>query len=298
MKTSVVALALAAAATGCHSSSSGGGGAAESTSAAPAASATPSAAAADKSGDLPGLADFEGEVDMVAKSATAAAPMPLSMLVKSSTLRFDLPQDVLDSPDARAFTGGGKVYAIIKPADKTTLIVLDGKREAVLINLDTVAEQAKSFRGGRPGAADKAKEAPPKVVKTGRKETIAGYPCEDWEITNADKSKLSACVAGQETSFFHFASLVVPSEHAWALELVDGKHLPLKGIAYGKDGAESGRVEVTKIDKHPLDAALFAVPAGYKQVTMEEMLGGLGGGGNVPPGEPHAPHHGKHHGKH
>jgi len=297
MKTSVAALVLVAAATGCHSSSSSGGGAAESTSAAAAASAAPSAAA-DKPGDLPTLADFEGEVDMVAKSATSPAPMPLNMLVKNSTLRFDLPQEVIDSPDARAFTGGGKVYAIIKPADKTTLIVLDGKREAVLINLDTLGDQAKAFRGKTPGG-DKAKDAPPKVVKTGKKETIAGYSCEDWEITNADKSKLSTCVAEQGTSFFHFASLVVPSENAWALELVDGKHLPLKGIAYGKDGAESGRVEVTKIDKHPLDAALFAVPAGYKQVTMEEMLGGLGGGGNVPPGEAHGPHgHGKHHGKH
>jgi hypothetical protein len=293
----VAALVLVAIAVGCHSSSSGGG-AGGATSAAP-GSSTP-APAADKAPEIPTLAGFEGEVDMVAKGSTSPAPVPINMLVKNETLRIDVPQEALDAQEARAFTGGGKVYAIIKPSDKTTLVVLDGKREAVLINLDTVADQAKAFRAHSPGGAEKGKESPPKVVKTGKKEMVAGYSCEDWDITNADKSKLTTCVAEQGASFFHFPSLGIPSEHAWALELVDGKHLPLKGIAFGKDGAETGRLEVTKIDKHPLDAALFAVPAGYKQVSIEEMMQGLGGGavpGETPHGVPHGgPHH--HHGKH
>ena len=43
---------------------------------------------------------------------------------------------------------------------------------------------------------------------------------------------------------------------------------------------ESGRVEVTKIDKKSEPAASFEVPPGYKIVTLEEMFKGPGG----PPG--------------
>ena len=72
------------------------------------------------------------------------------------------------------------------------------------------------------------------MVKTGKKETVAGYACSDWEVTNADRSKLDLCVAEKGASFFHFPSLAgIPTEHAWALELVDGKHFPLKGVSFG-----------------------------------------------------------------
>jgi hypothetical protein len=269
----------------------------------PAPSATPSAppAVAAKSGELPALTDFEGEVDLVATSAKSATPVPLNLLVKSETIRVDVPDDALAAPEARSFTGGGKVYAIIKPTEKKTIVVLDGKREAVTLDLDTLADRAKSFKQHAPGGADKATETPPKVVKTSKKEMVAGYACTDWEVTNADHSKLDLCVAEKAASFFHFPSLAgIPTEHAWALELVDGTHFPLKGVSFGKDGAENGRVEVTKIDKHTLDAAMFEVPAGYKQVTIDELLQGLGGGG-IPGDIPRGPHggpHGHHHKQH
>lgn len=266
---------------------------------APSASPQAQPAAAEKTGELPALTDFEGEVDLVASSAKSATPVPLNLLVKSETIRVDVPDDVLAAPEAHSFTGGGKVYAIIKPAEKKTIVVLDGKRQAVIIDLDTLADRAKSFRQHAPGGADKSTEPPAKVVKTGKKETVAGYACSDWEVTNADRSKLDLCVAEKGASFFHFPSLAgIPTEHAWALELVDGKHFPLKGVSFGKDGAEMGRVEVTKIDKHPLDAAMFEVPAGYKQVTIDELLQGLGGGGiprDIPHGGPHGGPHGHHH---
>ena len=69
-------------------------------------------------------------------------------------------------------------------------------------------------------------------------------------------------------------------------------------MSFRKDGAESGRVEVTKLDKHTVDAAQMEVPMGYKEVTIEEMFQGMGGGG-LPPGDlPHGPPHGGHHGRH
>jgi hypothetical protein len=285
---SVAALAVLVGASACHSSSSGGAGPGASATAAPAA---PPAAAAGKAGDLPSLTDFEGQVDLVAKSSTSATPVPLSLFVKNETLRIDAPSELPEAYEARvrAFTGGGKVYAIIKPAEKKTFVVFDAKRQALALDLDTLGQETKGLRAAH-GGRDTATEAPPKVVKTGKKEMVAGYSCEDWDIISA-KSKAMVCVA-EKTSFFHFPNLGIPSEQAWALELVDGKHFPLKAVSFNKDGSEEGRVEVTKIDKHPLAASMFEVPMGYKQVTIEELLmGGMPSEG--PHGMPHP--HGHHH---
>jgi hypothetical protein len=289
---SVAALAVLVAASACHSSSSSGG-ADPAPTAAPAPGSPATAEKADKTGDLPSLADFEGQIDLVAKGAPSSAPVPLSLLVKNETLRIDAPQELLDAHEAKAFTGGGKVYAIIKPADKKTFVVLDAKRQAIALDLDTLGQQAKSLRAAHGGGGDTPTEAPPKVVKTGRKEMVAGYSCEDWDVTSA-KSKATVCVAEKGASFFHFPSLGIPTEQAWALELVDGKHFPLKAVGFAKDGTEEGRVEVTKIDKHSLDASMFEVPMGYKQVTIEELMSGAIPSDGPHGGLPHAPH-GKHH---
>jgi hypothetical protein len=68
----------------------------------------------------------------------------------------------------------------------------------------------------------------------------------------------------------------IPTEYAWAMELMDGKHFPLRVIGYDeKTGAEEGRVELTKFEKKTLPATLFDMPAGYKVVDVEQMFAGL-----------------------
>lgn len=269
------------------------------------AGAAGAAPSAEVKGDDPlaMLAGFEGEIDITAKGKTSPAPVNLSLLVKNEVVRIDAPPDLLASPQAQSFLGPGKVYALLKAAEKKVIVVLDGKQQAIVIDLDQAADQAKSFRqhgAGGPGAGASPAADPPKVVKTGKTETIAGYSCEDWDVLSSDKSKLSLCVANKGASWFHLPLTGIPTEQAWALELLDGKHFPMRGIASEKDGSEAGRVEVTKLDKRTLDAAQFEVPTAYKQVTLTDMLAGLGG---VPPADvptpQKSPHHGgHHHGKH
>jgi hypothetical protein len=299
-----VALSLLVTSTGCdrvssmfrHDDGSGSGS----------SGSSGASSAAESDGELPALAGFEGEIDLSAKGKTTPTPVALNLLVKNEIVRVDLPADMMNAREAKSFTGGGKVYALLKAADKTMTVVLDGKRQAIVIDLNSVGEKAKQFRPGPPGGNAPASD-PPKVTKTGKKETVAGYQCEDWDVQSTDKSKVSVCVADKGASFFHLPLTGIPTEQLWALELLDGKHFPLRGIAYEKDGSEAGRVEVTKIDKRSLDAAQFEVPAGYKTVTLDEMMQGLGGGrgelpSDVPPDNtndnphkgPHGPHH---HGK-
>ncbi len=260
------------------------------------------AAAPAANNDLPSLAGFEGEIDLLAKGKSSPAPVALNLLVKNDIVRLDVPSDLLSASPAARFVGDGRVYAILRAAEKKAFVVLDAKRQAIVLNLDQVGDQAKSFRHGPPGGQDTPAADPPKVVKTGKREIIAGYSCEDWDVLSADRSKVSTCVADKGASFFRLPLTGIPTENAWALELMDGNHFPLRGAAFDRDGSQSGSVEVTKLDKRSLDASQFEVPAGYKQLTLDEMMQGLGGGGlpgeipkNLPHPGPHGPHHHGHH---
>ncbi len=251
------------------------------------------------SSDLPSLTGFEGEIDLTMKSTTSPAPVPLNLLVKNDVVRADVPADLLGAKDVRGVTGGGKTWALLRVAEKKAFVVLDAQRQAVVIDLNQVGDQMKSYKHAMPGAPDTPSVDPPKVVKTGTKETVAGYACEDWDVVNADKSRLSLCVADKGASFLHLPITGIPTENLWALELLDGKHFPVRGVAFDRDRTETGRIEVTKIDKRSLDGSQFEVPAGYKQVTIEEMMRGLAGPlpplPDVPPPTPHHGSHGPHH---
>jgi hypothetical protein len=265
-----------------------------------------SAAAADPAPTaMPALSTFEGEIDVTAKSKQSPKPISLAVLIKNDTVRVDVPDDLLADPKAAQFTGGGKVYAIMKTPQKKLFAVLDGKKQAIEVDLDQVGDQFKAMKASHGGGGANTPPAdPPKVVKTGKKETVAGMACEDWEITNTDKSKAVLCVSEMGASFFHLPLTGIPTEHLWALELADGKHLPIKAVSFEKDGTESGRMEVTKVDKRTLDPAQFEVPAGYQVQTIQDAIAGLMGGAGVPPGTPldipgtppHGGHGGHHHG--
>ena len=217
-------------------------------------------------------------------------------MIKDNKVRIEMPAEMAASNGM-----GGKGYAVLNAAEKKLYAVLEEKKQVVLIDLDKAGEQLKNFGGMDPAARDPRQprespsRLPPKVTKTGQKDNVAGYTCEIWDILPDTGEKLSACVANEGASWFRLPLTGIPTEHAWALELLDGKHFPLRGIAYDKSGVEKGRVEVTKIEKKPLAALLFEIPAGYKVVDLQQMLAAMGSMGamgsapmmgKMPPGLP------------
>jgi len=240
----------------------------------------PSAAAAAGLG-LAFLNGFEGEIGVLFRDASKAGKpaAPLALMIKDSKLRMELPADVTASSGM-----GSKGYAILNTPEKRLYAVLEDKKQIVLIDLDKAGEQLKTFTSGfEPGARREApSRPPPKVTKTGQKDTVASYACEIWDVIPDTGEKMSVCVANEGASWFKLPLGGIPTEHAWALELLDGKHFPLRGIAYDKAGAEKARVEVTKIDKKPLAATLFDIPQGYKVVDLQQMFAAMGAMGASP----------------
>jgi Domain of unknown function (DUF4412) len=193
----------------------------------PGASASALASASAPAGaNLSVLDNFEGQIDLSAKGKYAGkdttAPTSLTLLVKDGKFRFDLPEG-LDGTQSL-----GKAYVLVMPADKKLYAVMDAKKQVVLIDLDKLVAQAKTF-GAQPHTGDANGNAAD-VQKTGKTDTVAGYSCEIWHVTSK-KSVGDLCIAEQGTSFFHIPLSGVPAEYAWASEITDGKHFPLRFVS-------------------------------------------------------------------
>jgi hypothetical protein len=243
------------------------------------------------------LSGFEGEIDIAMKTDKPPPEnaMAFSLMVKSGKLRVDIPEQ-LAKQNGNPF---GKGYAIFDSAAKKIYVVLDARKEVVVLDLNKTGEQLKGISAPRehePHGAPVPQKPPPKVTKTGKYDTVAGYKCENWDIAT-DHRDGTVCVAQEGVSWFSIPMTGIPTEHLWMTELLDGKHFPLRFIGYAKDGVkEEARIEVTKIDKKTLAASDFEYPPTYQVVDLEQMLrgmmmpGGMPGAMPMPGGMPMPPH--------
>jgi Domain of unknown function (DUF4412) len=233
---------------------------------------------AKKSG-LAFLNGFEGEIDIVAKGSlpsetnpkkAASPPLTVNVLLKNGKVHVDAPPGMSGTEMV-----GGKAYGIYDGPAKKAYLVMDAQKQAILFDLNKTGESMKSM-GSRghptmPGGATPPAKPPPKVTKTGKTDKVAGYECELWDITD-ETSKATLCIAEEGISWFSIPMVGAPAEYAWMAELMDGKHFPLRAVAFDKAGVETGRIEVTKIEKKTEPDAMFEVPAGYAIKTLEQMF--------------------------
>ncbi len=234
------------------------------------------------------LDGFEGEIDVSGKSdKTTDPPLALALLVKSGKIRVDIPEELAKA--AGPMAANAKGFGLFDSSAKKIYVVLDPSKQIIVVDLNKAGEQMKGFTppAGKPGGGEAPKTTPPKVTKTGKYDTVAGYKCENWDVAS-DHREATVCVAEEGFSWLSLPMSAlngVPTEKMWMADLLDGKHFPLRFIGYGPDGVkESGRVEVTKIDKKALPASEFELPPTYAQIDLEQMMRGFGMGGMGGPG--------------
>ncbi|HEY8041846.1 MAG TPA: DUF4412 domain-containing protein [Polyangiaceae bacterium] len=239
------------------------------------------------------LNGFEGEIDLFMKdNKPGAQAMPFSLFIKSDKVRFDVPEQLAKSGARGGMPVGEKAWVLFESAAKKLSIVMDTQKQVIVIDLNKSGEQLKGLSGGGPPGRGGAPQGPTtKLTKTGKYDTVAGYKCENWDIST-DHKEGTVCVAQEGVSWFSIPMTGIPTEHAWMAELMDGKHFPLRFVGYEKDGTtEQMRVEVTKIDKKTLAATEFQYPATYKVMDLSQMFQGMGGMPSGMPMPPHPPHH-------
>ena len=224
---------------------------------------------------------FEGEITMNLSGHGKSGPHTMVFGIKSPKFRVDTTGNV--APDNPVLAQGAGF--IVDPPAKKAYMLMPAQKKAVVFDF----EKMKALRGARGPAGGPASTGapadPPKIEKTGKKEVIAGYECEDWKVTSKT-SHADMCVA-EGIKWIDLGDLGLASpEAALAVAASDLNHFPLKVITYDEKNVEQNRMEATKIDKKKLDDARFVVPPDFQIIDMSAMLGGLQGGAGGRPGVP------------
>lgn len=226
-------------------------------------------AATGAAGSLFG-SDFEGEITMNAKRAQqGSGPTQLVFGIKKPKYRIDATGTVqTDNP----MLAGGAALILDPPAKKGYALV-PAQKKAIVLDF----EKLKAAKGSIPGsgtATSRPSGPPPTVEKTGKKDTVAGYQCEIWNVTsNGQRSEI--CAADGIT-WIDLGDLGWSSPEIAVAAVASGANrFPLRIVTYGTNGAEEVRLEATKIEKKKLDDARFVVPPDYQVIDIAAMMQGL-----------------------
>jgi len=168
----------------------------------------------------------------------------------------------------------GPAHVVILPTEKKMYVIMDAQRMCMVKSLNSAVPKASS-------AGEK-----PTVQRTGKTETISGYPCEQillkdkqGRVTEIWASEMAPDMKEFVPTFDLLAELnPKKSEYEWTGMMTEKglNTYPIRLIRYGIDGKEESRVTVTSISKEPIPASDFSKPNGYLEMQMPD-LGGFGG---------------------
>ncbi|MCL2449156.1 MAG: DUF4412 domain-containing protein [Polyangiaceae bacterium] len=259
------------------------------------AAPAPAAEAGAAPSSLALLNGFEGQIDAVVKESKAGVQaQPISLLVKGDKFRLDVPEQLARRTGSAV---AAPSYVLVDSSAKKLYMVLDAQKQVMFFDMNQAPEMLKGFDNpggaqhpGGGGSGDGGPGGHRKVTKTGHTETIAGAQCETWDIIS-DHREATVCAANEGASWFSFPlGAAPPPELAWAADLLDGKHFPLRVITYDKDGAtETMRVDVTHIEKKSLAGDELELPASYAMVDLAKMMQGIAGMASGMHAMPHPP---------
>ncbi len=119
------------------------------------------------------------------------------------------------------------------------------------------------------------------IVRTGNEHEVAGYDCDEVEVrTEAGAVEEVLCVADADELGIDdddFETLTAAMRQMMEMASVGASNVPqadfgeLGGVPIRTSGSGNPSALVS-IDTGAIDAARMQVPAGYREVTMEEMM--------------------------
>ncbi|HEV8537669.1 MAG TPA: DUF4412 domain-containing protein [Bacteroidota bacterium] len=222
---------------------------------------------------------FEGKIDMKVTRGGGEQQHEIqyTMSLKKGMLAFT--------------TKGGETAEdagnVILRSDKNLLWIINDKNRTyleIVADDKSATPQAKTHKKSRETTAEHAKSI---LRKTGKKQTLAGYECEEWigeeeeEVTSIwGTTKLGNVYEGFTKAFGSMYDQKQDLE-GWQQELIEKKVFPMKTTV--KEGGEVTETqEVTKVEPKSLAATIFEPPAGYKKQAMgaglQDMMKGLKSG--------------------
>lgn len=165
-------------------------------------------------------------------------------------------------------TKGDKVRMDVEPAPGQKMSMLIDTRTRSLTMVRDEAKMYFEMNMDQMALPPSVNEAEVSVTKTGKKETILGYPCEQMIIKQEDRNAELWVTKG----LGKFVQVNMsprgesPMMKKLEKELIDEGYFPLRLITV--QGSEKIVMEVVKIEKKSLGDEMFAVPAGYQKMQM------------------------------
>jgi hypothetical protein len=208
---------------------------------------------------------FEGIIEMQVKSPNQETTMPMKYFVKGDFIRMEM-----QSPR-------GEMAMIMDSKNKKTIMLMPQMQSYMERNIDAPTQ----------GDAKKSE-----ITKTGKMEKILGYDCDQF-IMKGEKGETEMWAAKGLGTFTRLGMggpggrMGGPgggpggmrggmggggqTPAAWEEEFRTKGLFPMRVVSLGTDGKEESRMEVTKIEKKALDAALFKAPEGWQKMDMPMM---------------------------
>jgi len=218
----------------------------------------------------PALAqNFEGIVAY--KMAGKGAGGEMTQMYKGGKTRTEI-SDNKGQTTAMIMDAGSQTMTVLMPPQKSYM-VMDMKKMGQ--GLGGLLGHGRKDTGAGAGASGAAGSIP-KIVATGRKETVAGHECEYYVM--GDKGEAEVCSAKGMGMFMMnqspmgggaaaLAGLAALGTGSDAAKLFADGFFPLKVVSL-EGGKREVVMEATRVEKKTLDASLFVPPPDYKEMKM------------------------------
>jgi hypothetical protein len=202
---------------------------------------------------------------MNATRAKGNGPSQLVFGIKKPKYRIDATGNV---PTDNPMMSGGATL-LLDPPQKKGWALVPAQKKAIVIDFDKMKGASSRVPGVNVGPGSKTNEPPPQVEKTGKKETIAGYDCEIWNVTDSKGQKAELCMADGIT-WVDLGDLGWSSPEMTLGAVASGANkFPLRIVS------QDVKLEATKIDKKKLEDARFVVPPDYQVIDVAAMMQNL-----------------------
>lgn len=200
---------------------------------------------------LAGLMGFEGEIEMRSSSSYgtgSTSGMTMVFSVKKDKMRVEMPTIASTVSMVILIDQGAKKSVILMPASKTYF--------------ETPLGTTTSTAPASPK---------PTVTKTGKSDTVAGYSCDEYRVTDSVTHFTSVTCAASGLSFFGISGGPLKDLLSSSSGEITG--FPLRTETLDPSGAVITKLEATRIEKKSEADSLFEIPPGYTKSTTFSPFG-------------------------
>jgi hypothetical protein len=213
-----------------------------------------------------GVATFKLIAHSAREDGKAAPAGTYRIAFSKNAYRMDMQMDISSMGGTRSHAGADAPQAFTM----TTISKLSDPDKAYMLNDRSKTYSVIDLARARAQAGHSDEKWT--VKRTGH-DTVAGIPCEKATISSTTGVSIDACIATDflvSSAWWSALSQRQGGNDVWIKAMGDAglKGFPIRMHYQTPRGETRVDMELVSLDRHGLPAAMFEVPAGYKQTDM------------------------------